>query len=40
MVPNHFWFRDVPLPRNPAGKALKRELRAQLLAETPASPSS
>jgi acyl-CoA synthetase (AMP-forming)/AMP-acid ligase II len=40
MVPNHFWFRDVPLPRNLAGKALKRELRAQLLAETPASPPS
>jgi long-chain acyl-CoA synthetase len=35
MVPRHFWFRDEPLPRNPAGKTLKRELRAQLLAETP-----
>jgi long-chain acyl-CoA synthetase len=33
MVPNHFWFLEHPLPRNPAGKALKRELRAQLLAE-------
>jgi long-chain acyl-CoA synthetase len=39
MVPNHFWFRDDPLPRNPAGKTLKRELRAQLLAQTPGSSS-
>jgi len=39
MVPNHFWFRDDPLPRNPAGKALKRELRAQLLAATSATSS-
>jgi len=29
-VPTRFWFRDRPLPRNPAGKVLKRELRSQL----------
>jgi long-chain acyl-CoA synthetase len=39
MVPRRFWFRDEPLPRNPAGKALKRELRAQLLAHEPGSTS-
>ena len=26
-VPTHFWFRSEPLPRNPAGKVLKRQLR-------------
>jgi long-chain acyl-CoA synthetase len=31
MVPTHIWFRDEPLPRNPAGKVLKRELRDELL---------
>jgi long-chain acyl-CoA synthetase len=31
MVPTRIWFRDEPLPRNPAGKALKRELRETLL---------
>jgi long-chain acyl-CoA synthetase len=31
-VPSHFWFRSEPLPRNPQGKVLKRELRAALLA--------
>jgi long-chain acyl-CoA synthetase len=30
-VPTHFWFRDEPLPRNPAGKVLKRELRQELV---------
>ncbi len=30
-VPTHVWFRDEPLPRNPAGKVLKRELREELL---------
>jgi long-chain acyl-CoA synthetase len=29
-VPTHVWFRDEPLPRNPAGKVLKRELREVL----------
>ncbi len=24
MVPTHMWFQDAPLPRNPAGKVLKR----------------
>jgi long-chain acyl-CoA synthetase len=32
-VPTRFWFRSEPLPRNPAGKALKRELRAELLGD-------
>jgi long-chain acyl-CoA synthetase len=31
MVPTHIWFRDEPLPRNPAGKVLKRELRDELV---------
>jgi long-chain acyl-CoA synthetase len=30
-VPSRFWFRSEPLPRNAAGKVLKRELRAELL---------
>jgi long-chain acyl-CoA synthetase len=34
MVPTHIWFRDQPLPRNPAGKVLKRELRAELLGQS------
>ncbi|MGH9065806.1 MAG: class I adenylate-forming enzyme family protein [Acidimicrobiales bacterium] len=29
-VPAHVWFRDQPLPRNPAGKVLKRQLRDEL----------
>lgn len=29
-VPTHVWFRDEPLPRNPAGKVLKRALRDEL----------
>jgi long-chain acyl-CoA synthetase len=36
MVPTHIWFRHEPLPRNPAGKALKRELRDQLIGPPPA----
>jgi long-chain acyl-CoA synthetase len=31
MVPTHIWFRSEPLPRNPQGKVLKRELRDQLV---------
>ena len=31
MVPTHIWFRAEPLPRNPQGKVLKRELRDQLV---------
>ncbi|HWE68073.1 MAG TPA: class I adenylate-forming enzyme family protein [Acidimicrobiales bacterium] len=31
MVPTHIWFREEPLPRNPAGKVLKRELRDELV---------
>jgi long-chain acyl-CoA synthetase len=31
MVPTHIWFRAEPLPRNPQGKVLKRELRDQVL---------
>jgi long-chain acyl-CoA synthetase len=34
-VPSRFWFRAEPLPRNPAGKVLKRELRAELLGSAP-----
>jgi long-chain acyl-CoA synthetase len=30
-VPVQFWFREEPLPRNPAGKVLKRDLREELL---------
>jgi len=30
-VPTRFWFRDAPLPRNPAGKVLKRSLRTELV---------
>ncbi len=32
-VPARFWFRSDPLPRNPAGKVLKRELRNELLGD-------
>jgi len=32
MVPSHWWFRSGALPRNPAGKVLKRALRQELLA--------
>jgi long-chain acyl-CoA synthetase len=35
MAPTHIWFRDEPLPRNPAGKVLKRELRDQLIGPGP-----
>ena len=31
MVPTHIWFRPDPLPRNPQGKVLKRELRDELV---------
>jgi long-chain acyl-CoA synthetase len=30
-VPTHMWFRSAPLPRNPQGKVLKRELRDDLV---------
>jgi long-chain acyl-CoA synthetase len=30
-VPAHIWFRQEPLPRNPAGKMLKRQLREEIL---------
>jgi long-chain acyl-CoA synthetase len=33
-VPAHVWFRDEDLPRNPAGKILKRDLRETLLPPT------
>ena len=32
MVPTKVWFRSEPLPRNPQGKVLKRELRDELVA--------
>jgi long-chain acyl-CoA synthetase len=38
MVPTHFWFLSQPLPRNPQGKVLKRELRTSLVGETPVIP--
>jgi long-chain acyl-CoA synthetase len=34
MVPTHIWFRSEPLPRNPQGKVLKRELRDELVARS------
>jgi long-chain acyl-CoA synthetase len=30
-VPAHIWFSAEPLPRNPAGKVLKRDLRTRVL---------
>jgi long-chain acyl-CoA synthetase len=30
-VPTHIWFRSEPLPRNPQGKVLKRQLRDEIL---------
>jgi long-chain acyl-CoA synthetase len=32
-VPAHIWFSPDPLPRNPAGKVLKRDLRAEVIAQ-------
>ena len=32
MVPTHIWFRSEPLPRNPQGKVLKRELHDEFVA--------
>jgi acyl-CoA synthetase (AMP-forming)/AMP-acid ligase II len=34
-APAHIWFRDADLPRNPAGKVLKRQLREEV---APAGP--
>jgi long-chain acyl-CoA synthetase len=34
-VPSRYWFRAEALPRNPAGKILKRELRTELLGDAP-----
>ena len=39
-VPTHIWFRSEPLPRNPQGKVLKRELRDALVANTPVTDGS
>ncbi|MGH9172241.1 MAG: class I adenylate-forming enzyme family protein [Acidimicrobiales bacterium] len=33
-VPAHIWFSPDPLPTNPAGKVLKRELRTHVLAQS------
>ncbi|MEU5993724.1 AMP-binding protein [Spirillospora sp. NPDC047418] len=30
-IPQHLWFQDEPLPRNPGGKILKTRLRERLL---------
>ena len=32
-VPAHVYFRSTPLPRNPAGKVLKRELREEVVTQ-------
>jgi acyl-coenzyme A synthetase/AMP-(fatty) acid ligase len=32
-MPTRIFFRAEPLPRNPQGKVLKRELRASLVEE-------
>jgi acyl-coenzyme A synthetase/AMP-(fatty) acid ligase len=29
-VPVRIWFKEDPLPRNPNGKILKRDLKAEL----------
>ena len=34
-TPTRYWFRSEELPRNPAGKILKRELRTELLGDAP-----
>ena len=34
-IPTRYWFRGEALPRNPAGKILKRELRTELLGDAP-----
>jgi len=34
-TPTRYWFRGEELPRNPAGKILKRELRTELLGDAP-----
>ncbi|MFC0081252.1 class I adenylate-forming enzyme family protein [Aciditerrimonas ferrireducens] len=33
-APAHIWFRSEPLPRNPQGKVLKRELRTELVEQS------
>jgi long-chain acyl-CoA synthetase len=33
-MPVRIWFSDEPLPRNPAGKILKRDLKEQHLEST------
>jgi acyl-CoA synthetase (AMP-forming)/AMP-acid ligase II len=38
-VPSHVFFRTEPLPRNPAGKVLKRELRDRVLGQ-PGEPAA
>ena len=30
-VPVRIWFKEEPLPRNPNGKIMKRDLKAELL---------
>jgi long-chain acyl-CoA synthetase len=39
-VPTRVWFRATPLPRNPAGNALKREVRDEVLGRSGASRES
>ena len=39
-VPTHIWFRSEPLPRNPQGKVLKRELRDALVGRDGPAPGA
>ncbi|WP_084957943.1 class I adenylate-forming enzyme family protein [Thermoactinospora rubra] len=32
-IPQHYWFRDAELPRNPGGKILKTHLRREVLGD-------
>jgi long-chain acyl-CoA synthetase len=38
MVPTHIWFRTEPLPRNPQGKVLKRQLRDEYVPPSGGAP--
>jgi long-chain acyl-CoA synthetase len=38
-VPAHIWFSAEPLPRNPAGKVLKRDIREQVLVAPATAPT-
>jgi long-chain acyl-CoA synthetase len=40
MVPTRWWFRIGPLPRNPAGKILKRALRDEVCGTASSEPQA